>query len=352
MLYRCAPLRAPAADAAGGSVVRGPKGKSRVVDLHCHLESARAAKLMSDPKYRPFALGNELTREVNRKQMAAIRPQMESVERRLADMDKMGVDIQAVSSAPYFFFYNAEPELGRQSAQLVNEDIGALCAKHPDRFVGLGVLPLQNTEMAVGELVRCVKELGLRGVEIGTHVEGEELSSPRLAPLWAKLEELDVVVFMHPSGISHPQRLLDHYLSNILGNPLESMLAVSHLIFDGVLERHSGLKLVIAHGGGYLPAYAGRQDHGWHAREDVRIGLPKPPSEYLKRLYFDTMVFEADQLTFLIEKYGADHIVLGTDYPYDMGHYTPLDLIGEVADLSAADAAAVSGGNAARLLKL
>ncbi len=352
MLFRCGPLRAPAADTASGNVVRGPKGKSRVVDLHCHLESPRAAKLMSDPKYRPFALGNEHTREVNRKQMADIRPQMESVERRLADMDKMGVDVQAVSSAPYFFFYNAEPELGRQSAQLVNEDIAALCAKHPDRFVGLGTLPLQDTQMAIAELERCVKQLGLRGIELGTHVEGEELSSPRLAPLWAKLEELDVVIFMHPSGITHPQRLLDHYLSNILGNPLESMIAVSHLIFDGVLERHGKLKLVIAHGGGSRPAYAGRQDHGWRAREDVRAGVPKPPSEYLKRLYFDTMVFEADQLQFLIRKYGADHIVLGTDYPYDMGHYTPLDLIAKVEGLSAADAEAVSGGNAARLLRL
>jgi aminocarboxymuconate-semialdehyde decarboxylase len=359
MLFRCAPLRAPAdtasrpaANAANQRVARSPKGKSLVVDLHCHLESPRAAKLMSDPKYRPFALGNELTREVNRKQMADIRPQMESVERRLADMDKMGVDVQAVSSAPYFYFYNAEPELGRQSAQLVNDDIAALCARHPDRFVGLGTLPLQNTEMAIAELERCVTELGLRGIEIGTNVEGEELSSPRLAPLWARLEELDVVVFMHPSGLTHPQRLLDHYLANIVGNPLESMLAVSHLIFDGVLERHGGLKLVIAHGGGFLPAYAGRQDHAWRAREDVRIGVPKPPGDYLKRLYFDTMVFEADQLAFLIKKYGADHIVLGTDYPYDMGDYAPLDLVGKVEGLSAADKAAVIGGTAARLLKL
>jgi len=350
MLFRCVP-RAPA-EASGGRPIVRKGSKSRVVDLHCHRESKAATDMMQDEKFRPLPFGSEITREVNRQQMIDIRPHMESVERRLADMDKMGVDVQAVSSAPYQYYYNADPELGRASARQVNDDIAALVAMHPDRFVGLGTLPLQDAQMAVAELVRAVKELGLRGIEIGTNVNGEEISAPRLAPIWAKIEELDVVVFIHPSGVTHPQRLVDHYLANIVGNPMETTLALSHLIFDGVLERHAGLKIVAAHGGGFLGAYPARMDHGYHARRDVRENLPKPPTEYLKRIYFDTMVFDADQIAFLVHKYGADHVVLGTDYPYDMGCYEPLDLIGRVPGIDAATLDAIAGGNAAKLLKL
>jgi aminocarboxymuconate-semialdehyde decarboxylase len=350
MLFRCVP-RAPAESHGGRPIVR--KGsKSRVVDLHCHRESKAATDMMTGEEFRPLPFGSEITREVNRQQMIDIRPHMESVERRLADMDKMGVDVQAVSSAPYQYYYNADPELGRASARQVNDDLAALVAAHPDRFVGLGTLPLQDSEMAVAELVRAVKDLGLRGIEIGTNVNGEEISAPRLAPVWAKVEELDVVVFIHPSGITHPQRLGDHYLANIVGNPMETTLALSHLIFDGVLERHAGLKIVAAHGGGFLGAYPARMDHGYHARRDVRENLPKPPTEYLKRIHFDTMVFDPDQIAFLIKKYGADHVVLGTDYPYDMGMYDPLALIGRVPGIDDATLDAIAGGNAARLLKL
>lgn len=299
-----------------------------------------------------FPLGSALTREVNRQQLIDIQPQMESVERRLADMDRMGVDMQAVSAAPSQYYYSADAERGGAVSRVINDELAVLVSRHADRFVGIGTLPLQNAEMAVAELVRCVKELGFRGVEIGTHVNGEEISSPRLAPFWAKIEELDVVVFIHPTSATHPQRLGDHYLANLLGHPFESTLAISHLIFDGVLERHSGLKIVIAHGGGFLPAYPGRLDHGYGARRDVCEGLPHPPSTYLKRLYFDTMVFDPDQLRFLIEQYGADHIVLGTDYPYDMGEDDPLGLLARVAGLDNDARDAIGGGNAAALLKV
>ena len=346
MLFKCAP-HAPAAD-HGGAVVR--KGnKSRIVDIHCHRESKRADEMMKLPA---FPVGSQLTLEVNRQQMASIRPHMDSVEKRLADMDRMGVDIQAVSVAPYQYYYAADAEKGREAARTINDDIAGLVDQHPDRFVGIGTLPLQNTEMALAEMTRCVKELDLRGVEIGTHVNGAELSSSRLAPFWAKAEELDIVVFIHPSGATHPQRLQEHYLANLVGNPLESTLAISHLIFGGVLERHGNLKIVVAHGGGFLGAYPARMDHGYQARRDVSDGLPKPPTHYLKKFHFDTMVFEADQLDWLIRKYGAEHIMLGTDYPYDMGEDDPRGLIGEVQGLNEAAVAAISGGNAERLLKI
>ena len=346
MLFKCAP-QAPAAD--HGGIVARKGNKSRIVDIHCHRESKRADEMMKMPA---FPVGNPLTIEVNREQIASIRPHMESVEKRLADMDRMGVDMQAVSVAPYQYYYAADAEQGYLAARTINDDIAALVAAHPDRFVGIGTLPLQNADMAVAEMIRCVKELHLRGIEIGTHVNGEELSSPRLAPLWAKAEELDIVVFIHPSGATHPQRLQDHYLANLVGNPLESTLAVSHLIFGGVLERHGKLKIVVAHGGGFLGAYPARMDHGYHARRDVRDGLPHPPTHYLKKFYFDTMVFEADQLDWLIRKYGSDHVLLGTDYPYDMGEDDPRGLVGRVPGLDAAAVGAISGGNAARLLKI
>lgn len=341
------------ASADGG----GPgRAKHRVVDIHCHRQSIDVGERMRAEAERlghaALAFGSPLTKETNEKQLQFIKPKMTSVEVRLADMDAMGVDVQAISVPPYQFYYWADPEVGRDAARDMNDQLAEIVGDHPDRFVALATLPMQNTEMAVAEMERAVKDLGMRGIEISANVNGDELSDPRLAPVFAKAEELDIVIFIHPEGFTHPDRLTEHYFINIIGHPLESTLAISSLIFDGVLERHPGLKVCVAHGGGYVPAYAARMDHAYHARPDVREGLPKPPGEYLKKFYFDTMVFEPDQLKFLIDKYGADHIVLGTDYPYDMGEDDPLGFIGRVDGLDEATKAAVSGGNAAKLLKL
>lgn len=159
-----------------------------------------------------------------------------------------------------------------------------------------------------------------------------------------------MVVVIHPTGFTEPARFTDHYFFNTIGHPLEETICAGRLIFDGVIERHPGLVFVFCHGGGYLPAYAGRFDHAYHARADVRHGLPRPPSEYLSAFYFDTMVFEADQLGFLIQKYGSDHILLGTDYPYDMGETDPLGLVNKVSGLTPDDVDRIVGGNAGRLL--
>lgn len=296
--------------------------------------------------------GNELTKEVNRRQLQQLRPKMDSVEERLADMDAMGIDVQALSLSPYQIFYWAEDDLGVRAFRMINEDLAELVRARPDRFVGLGAVPLQDIAAAVEELVRCVTELGFPGIETSTHVEGEELSAPRLAPFWEAVEELGAVVFIHPSGFTHPDRFREHYFFNTIGHPLESTLCAGRLIFDGVMERHPGLKIVFAHGGGFLPAYSGRFDHAYHAREDVRHGLPLPPSEYLARFYFDTMVFDTDQLGYLVRKYGAEHVLLGTDYPYDMGEADPLGLVGKVEGLTPDQVSLITGGNAARLLGL
>jgi aminocarboxymuconate-semialdehyde decarboxylase len=327
------------------------------VDIHCHVHNPAADELVKpafDPASEPMAkFSNDATRQVNREQTQNVWSMLTAVETRLKDMDKMGIDIQAISPAPFQYFYSVEPELGRQAARLVNDNIAGIVAGHPDRFVGLGTVPLQNTELAVAELERAVKQLGLRGVEICTNVAGAELSEARFRPFFAKAEELDVVVFMHPGGFTHGQRLSDHYFSNVIGNPLDSTVAVSHLIFGGVLDAYPKLKLVVAHGGGFLPAYSGRMDHAHGARSDCRREIPKKkPTSYLKKLYFDTIVFTHHQLEYLVEQWGADHIVLGTDYPYDMGMYDPVAFVDGARKLSRDDRGKIAGGNAAKLLKI
>jgi len=354
MFFKCS-HRAPADEQPKGRVVS--KGSSsKVVDIHCHRECAPAAEMMKVEAERvgfgALSFGSELTKEVNQQQLVDIKPKMQSLDERIADMDRMGIDIQAVSISPYQYYYWSEPGVGRDVSKLINDNLASAIGEKPDRFVGLGTVPLQNTEMAITELDRCVNELGFKGIEINSQISGEELSAPRLAPFWAKVEELDILVFIHTAGFTHADRLKDHYFINLIGHPIEATLAISRLIFDGVMENHPGLKIVVAHGGGFLPAYSGRMDHAYRARKDVREGLPDLPSEYLKRFHFDTMVFEPDQLEYLINKFGPNHILLGTDYPYDMGEDDPLGLVNKVKGLNEHDCSSICGGNAARLLKI
>lgn len=274
------------------------------------------------------------------------------VDARVAAMDAQGVAMQAISPMPELFSYWAEPDLGRGFCAALNEAVAATAAQAPDRLVGLGTVPLQDTQAAVDELRRCMGELGFKGVQIATHVNGEDFSSPRLEPFWAEAEALGAVIVIHSAGHTNPERLNTHYFINIIGHPLEGTLAASHLIFGGVMERHPDIKIVLVHGGGYLPAYSARMDHAYHAREDVRDGLPNPPSHYLRRFSLDTMVFSPEQLGYLVETYGADRVVLGTDYPYDMGETDPVGLVERTVGGDQAAQAAICGGNAARLLGL
>jgi aminocarboxymuconate-semialdehyde decarboxylase len=273
---------------------------------------------------------------------------------RLKDMDRMGIDIQAVSPAPHQTYYWTDPGEGRELARAVNERLAQIVSQWPERFVALGTVPLQDADLAVAELIHCVKTLGLRGVEINPSVNGMDLTDSRLAleKFFAKAQELDIVVFMHPIGFTHGERLMNHYFNNVIGNPLETTVAVSHLIFDGVMERHPKLKVVLPHAGGYLAHYWARMDHAWNARPDCRVVIKKKPSSYLEKFYFDTITFDRTMLKNMVDRYGADHVVLGTDYPYDMGMEHPVDFIGGTTGISASDKSKIMGGNAARLLKI
>jgi len=354
MLYSCSPMSGQPTVVAGRAGRNAAKKSRFAVDLHCHVYVPEAAALVGDAFKMEmddlFRFANAATREVNAAQAVTINEQLISVERRIADMDAMSVDVQAISPAPLQYYYSLEPGLGRDAARMINDRIAGICAEHPDRLVGLANVPLQSPELAVAELERAVKTLGLRGAEISTNVAGADLSEPRFRPFFAKAEELGVVLFLHPSGFSDGRRLMDHYFINVIGNPLDSTIAVSHLIFGGVLDAYPKLKICVAHGGGYLAAYSGRIDHAHEARADCRRCIQQPPTSYLKKLYFDTVVFTEHQLEYLVRLYGSDHIVLGTDYPYDMGMYDPVGFVEGTDELTDSDKDAIVGGNAARLL--
>ncbi len=197
---------------------------------------------------------------------------------------------------------------------MVNERLAEIVAKWPERFVALGAVPLQDASLAVSELEHAVNNLGLRGVEINPSVNGMDLTDPRLGleKFFAKAQELDVVIFMHPIGFTQGERLMDHYFNNVIGNPLETTVAVSHLIFDGVMERHPKLKIVLPHAGGYLAHYWARMDHAWRARADCKGRIKRKPSAYLEKFYFDTITFDRSMLEHMVERYrrrprGARH---------------------------------------------
>ena len=326
-------------------------GVSKIIDIHAHLAVPPADALLRTQADSSAALGfsSPETDAVNRELFTRIGPKLTSLEVRIRDMDAAGIDMQAISPMPGQGLYTVPPDVAREAARLTNEGVAQAVAQRPDRLVGMGVVPLQVPELAICELRRCVGELGLRGIEIPSHVNGRELSDPQFRPFFAAAEQLGVLLFLHPLGFTHGERLRDHYLNNLLGNPIDSTIAVAHLIFDGVLEQLPGLKICVAHGGAYAATYWGRLDHAWRVRTDCRQHIFKPPSHYLRKLYFDTLVFEKAQLQFLLKTHGSERLCLGTDHPFDMSEPDPL---GFHSELAGSDRDRVLGGTAAELLRL
>jgi aminocarboxymuconate-semialdehyde decarboxylase len=326
------------------------------IDIHCHVHIPEAAEI-AEPHFKPemepaILFANEMTREVNMQQNVDRMPHLTTVDHRLIDMDAMGIDLQTIIPPPFQAYYWLPPEICMQASEIVNNGLAEIVDNMPDRFVAFGTIPLNDADMAVTELERGVTKLGLKGFQILTNVNGSEISDPRLDKFWAKAQELDTLIFIHPNGFTSAERFKDHYFNNVIGNPLETTIAVHRLIFDGVMERFPDLRILLAHGGGYLPAYSGRIDHVWGARGDGRVNIDKEPTSYLKKMWLDTVVFTPHQLKYLIEQYGTDKIVMGTDYPYDMGDYNPVELVDLVDTLDGSEKAAIWGGNAKSLLKM
>jgi aminocarboxymuconate-semialdehyde decarboxylase len=304
----------------------------KTVDVHAHCAVPEAMALMGS-KVSPEAL--------------LIRPE------RLRQMDAQGIDVEALSINPYW--YTAERDLARQLIRIQNEKLAELCAAQPDRFVAFATVALQYPDLAAEQLEDGIKRLGLCGVSIGGSVNGEELSDPKFHPFWAKAEELGVLVFLHPQGVPDLEKRLqgNGLLTNVIGNPLETTIALSHLIFEGTLDRFPGLKLCAAHGGGYLPSYSARSDHGCLTFPDRCSGIPlkKRPSEYLRDLYFDSIVFTPEALRHLVAECGASQIVMGTDYPYPWTSTAVEHILG-TPSLSDAERAAILGDTACKLLRI
>jgi aminocarboxymuconate-semialdehyde decarboxylase len=274
---------------------------------------------------------------------------------RLAAMDAQGIDIAVLSINPNW--YDADRDLAAKVISVQNEALAAFCAAHADRFAAFASVALQFPDLAAEQLALAMTKMGFRGAAIGGSVAGAELANPKFHPFWEKAEALGAVVFIHPQGTgSAPlaDRLRGNgLLSNVIGNPLETTIALSHLIFEGTLDRFPGLKICAAHGGGYLPSYVSRSDHGCRTfPTQCTPGVPKlPPTEYVKRMYFDSLVFTPEGLRHLAAEVGADHIVIGTDYPYPWVD-TPVDHVLATGALSDADREAILGGTARRLLGL
>jgi aminocarboxymuconate-semialdehyde decarboxylase len=358
-VYTCGSASAAHAHAEAPARVGGTRGgrpRHYTVDMHCHMLTLAAESLVAE---RPQKLAeaefmrkamSEETIAFNLKHMLpAAFPKLTQLEQRLADMDAMGVDLQVVSPAPNQYYYWADPELARDLVRTINEHIAEQVGRHPDRLLGMGSVALQHPELSIEQLDYAIGELGLRGVEVSSLVAGEELGGAKFERFWARAEQLGCVVFLHPLGTTLGERTRPFYLSNHLGQPLEHTLALSHLIFGGVLDRYPGVKLFAAHGGGYLASYIGRADHAWHVRPDART-CRKPPSEYLRQIWFDTIVYRPEALRHLAEESAVSQIVVGTDYPYDMADYKMHELIEAVKEFSDADRAAILGGNACTLL--
>ena len=332
---------------------RLPWPEGQTIDCHSHAFVPTAAKvagphLRPDPRAAHYA---ENTKVLARKQDADRAPNLVDVALRLRDFDDMGVDAQIISPAPNQCYYDVPAEIGIEAARLVNQGISEIVAGSPHHIpAAIGSVPLQaGGDAAARELEYAMTTLGLKGVEVLAHVGERELSDPSFEPFWAKAEALGAVIFIHPAGFPEVKRFARFYFNNVIGNPLDTTVALHHLIFDGVLERYPNLKLIAAHGGGFLPSYAGRIDHAWGARSDAHGSLPRPPSHYLKKIFVDTIVFTPEQLAYLVDFLGPEKVLLGTDYPYDMGEYDPLGHLAAVTSLPASAIAAIAGDNARAL---
>ena len=271
------------------------------------------------------------------------------MDRRLRDMAASKVDVQVVSVCPQTFLYGQPPALASVFARIQNEQLAKLVKARPEHFRAIATLPMQAPTQAADELRHAVAVLGLAGAQIGSNVAGKNLDDPELEPVWATAAEIDAFMLVHPINVAGADRLSSYYLTNLIGNPLDTTIAAACLVFSGVLERYPTLKICLAHGGGFVPYQAGRFLHGWQVRTEPKQKLPKPPTDSIKRFYFDTIVHSKEALAFLVGTAGTDRVLLGSDYPFDMGM---TDGVLQVRGLSVGPAgqAPILGETAQRLL--
>jgi aminocarboxymuconate-semialdehyde decarboxylase len=322
-------------EAARRREVRVGGRRVKVIDVHAHCVVPAAQALLGGPS------------GANQRG-----PGIDEVgARRVREMDEQGIDVEALSINPAW--YRAERDVATEVVRIQNEQLAAFCAANPDRFVAFASVALQFPELAVQQLEHAMKNLGLRGAAVGGNVAGEEFADPKFHPFWAKAEELGALVFIHPQSTPELARRFNGngWLANTIGNPLDTTIALSHLIFEGTLDRFPNLKICAAHGGGYLPSYAPRSDNALRVAPDMDTGvkLQKKPTEYLRQMYYDTLVFTSEALRHLAAEVGTSQLVLGTDHPIPW-QPASVDHILQAEGFSDDERIAMLGRNAAGLL--
>lgn len=328
------------------------------IDIHCHLSTPAVNDLAAPhrrPEYEPYDyfMGQD-SKDQNKVMFPTIVDALTNPAARIEYMDAMGIDIQGLATFVSQYYYWAPADVAAEAARMQNDTLAQAVADFPDRFRGYGAtVPLQDVDMAIVEMDRAVDDLGFKGLQIGGTVDGHNLDEARFRPFWRAVAAKGIPVILHPNGYEESHRFGDYFLTNCIGNPLETMVAVTRMIFSGLFEELPELKLVLLHGGGYLPFYAPRSDHTWKVRPETRVHIPdNPPSHYMKRLYYDTMVFQPQYVRHLVDIVGSDRVMAGTDFPFDMGETDPLGLIDQVDGLGDDEKTALKGGNAVALFGL
>ncbi len=327
-----------------------------LIDTHAHYipsEILRDAK--PDETWRPRVYRDAQGRQIIEHSGSAI----STAPREIVDIDSIlseqkvaEVDVLVVSPWTSLLNYDLDTELGLRACRLYNETIARRVRDHPGRLAGLGIVPLQDAALAAKEAERIILELNLNGIEIGTSVNGKYLGDECFLPFWEAVADLDAYVFIHPVPLSGRPMMRQYELGNLFGNPIETGANAASLIFGGVMERFPTLKISLAHGGGVLPYIIGRFDRGWQVRPEAKKSkMTRSPSTYLKQFYFDTILFSREALLYLIQVVGAGHVMIGSDYPFDMGYERPSDLV-ESLGLPKEQAALIFYETAARLLKI
>lgn len=327
------------------------------IDVHAHHVPAESLKTAAEIgarhglKLATNERGRHLLTRDGKPFLNQLKAEFSDLELRLSIMDRQGVDMQVLSPAGSYFFYWMPATESLEFARWLNDRLAEAVAKHPQRFVALASVPMQDGGAAAAELERAMNKLGLRGVEIASNINGRYLDDPAFQPFWEAAQALDALIFVHPNQVVGAERMKDYQLANLIGNLTDTSLAIAKLIFSGVLERYPRLKFLLAHAGGFLPYTWGRLDRGYQIQDSAARKISKPPSEYLKVLYFDTIAHSQMALEYLIANFGADHVLLGSDYPYDMGDPDPAATL-EAARIDQARRAQVAGANACKLLRI
>jgi aminocarboxymuconate-semialdehyde decarboxylase len=333
--------------------------KQGAIDIHTHVEFAGTFAILKKryseeeifDRFIVSATGRH-SAELNRGIMAGIRDALRDPQKKIRDMEEKGLAFNVLSSTPLAFLYEVEDDLAVELARFHNDQLSEMVKKYPDRFAAMATLPLQVPDEALKELTRATKTLGLRGVEIGSHVGKRELGDEVFWPIYKALEDLGMPIFIHPHHVAGLDRLLNFYLNNLIGNPLDTTIAAANLIFSGVLEKYPGLKIILAHGGGQFPFIIGRWEHGYRVRPECKEKVRQSPMAFFKNFYFDTITHNPDALRYLVSVAGSDHVLLGTDYPYDMEDENPVQTVSQLTRIKAADRRKIMRENAIALFGL